>query len=73
MCRKNLHCNEVPTEAAKFAFETLKSRLIFVPIMLITNVGHEAEIVVATDASKFGIVEVLLQEDSSRFLRPCAY
>ena len=30
-------------------------------------------IFVATDASKVGIVGVLLQEDTSRSLRPCAY
>jgi hypothetical protein len=35
--------------------------------------GHEAEFVVATDASKVGIVGVLLQEDTSGSLRPCAY
>jgi hypothetical protein len=35
--------------------------------------GHDAEFVVATDASKVGIVGVLLQEDTSGSLRPCAY
>ena len=35
--------------------------------------GHEAEFVVATNASKVGIVGVLLQEDTSSSLRPCAY
>ena len=35
--------------------------------------GHEAEFVVATDASKVGIVGVLLQEDTSGSFRPCAY
>jgi hypothetical protein len=35
--------------------------------------GNEAEFVVATDASKVGIVGVLLQEDTSGSLRPRAY
>jgi len=35
--------------------------------------GHEAQFVVATDASKVDIDGVLLQEDTSGTLRPCAY
>jgi hypothetical protein len=36
--------------------------------------GHDAEFIVATDASKVGIAGVLLQEDTStRSLRPCSY
>jgi len=35
--------------------------------------GHEAEFVVAIDASKVGITGVFLQEDTSRHVRPCAY
>jgi len=35
--------------------------------------GQDAEFCFATDASKVGIVGVLLQEDTSTSLRPCAY
>jgi len=64
MCRKNLPGNVVHTEATKVAFETLKSRMISARV-LIPKMGHEAEFVVATDASKVGIVGVLLQVDTS--------
>ena len=42
-------------------------------MLLIPKSGQEAEIVVATNASKFGIAGVLLQEDSEGHLRQCAY
>jgi hypothetical protein len=35
--------------------------------------GNVDAFVVATDASKVGIVGVLLQENTSGFVRPCAY
>jgi hypothetical protein len=47
--------------------------MILAPVLLIPKMGHEAEFVVATDASKVGIAGVLLQEDTSCSLRPCAY
>jgi hypothetical protein len=47
--------------------------MLFAPALLIPKMGHEAEFVVATDACKVGIVGVLLQEDTSGSLRPCAY
>jgi hypothetical protein len=65
MYRKNLPCNVVHTKATKAAFEKLKPRIIFAPILIIPKAGHDAEFVVATDASKVGIVGVLLQEDTS--------
>jgi hypothetical protein len=34
--------------------------MIFAPILLISSMGYEAEYVLATDASKVGIVGVLL-------------
>ncbi len=52
MCRKNSLGNVVHTYATKAAFETLKSRMILAPFLLIPKVGHEAEFVVVTDASK---------------------
>jgi len=73
MCRKNLHGNVVHTKATKVAFETLKARMISAPILLISKTWHDGELVVATDASKVGIVGVLLQEDMSGSLRPRAY
>jgi hypothetical protein len=60
MRRKNLRGNVVHTELTKAAFDTLKSRMISAPILLIPKMGHEAEFVVATDASKVGIAGVLL-------------
>jgi hypothetical protein len=62
MRRENLPGNVVHIEATKAAFETLKSRMISVQIFLIPKMGHEVEFVVATDAGKFGIASVLLQE-----------
>jgi hypothetical protein len=47
--------------------------MISAPVLLILKMVHEAEFVVATDASKVGIVGVILQEDTSSSLRPCAY
>ena len=73
MCRKNVPGNVVHIETTKVAFETLKSHMIFASVLLISKTGHEAEFVVATDASKFSISGVLLQEDTSGSLRPCAY
>ena len=71
---KNLPSNVVHTKASNDAFETLKSRMIFARVLLISNnIVHEAQFVVATNASKAGIVRVLLQEDTCGSLRPCAY
>ena len=42
MCRKNLPVNVVHTDAIKAAFETLKSRMISAPVLLIPIMGHEA-------------------------------
>ena len=72
-CHKNLLGNVVHTETTKAAFETLKFRMFFAPVLLIPKMGHEAEFVVATDASEVGIAGVNLQEDTSGSLRPCAY
>ena len=73
ICRKNLSGNVVHTETTKADFETLKSRMIAAPILLILSMGHEAEFVVATYASKVGVAGVLLQEDTSGSLRPYAH
>ena len=64
--------NVVLTDATKAGIETLKSRMISASVLLIPKMGHEAELVVTTDASKVGIAGVLLQEDTSGSLRPCA-
>ena len=47
--------------------------MISAPVLLIPKIGHEADFVDATDASKVGIVGVLLQEDTFGSLRSCAY
>ena len=73
MCRKKLPENVVHTETTNIAFETLESRMISAPVVLIPSMGHEAEFVVAIDGSKVGIGGVLLQEDTIGSLRQCAY
>jgi len=56
------------------AFQILKYRMILAPILLIPKRDeHDANFFVATDASRVGIVGVLLQEDTSESLRQCAY
>ena len=72
MCRKNLHGNVLHTEATKTDFETLNSRMISAPVLLIHKRGRDSEFVVVTDASKVGTVGVLLHEDISGSLRPRA-
>jgi hypothetical protein len=42
-------------------------------VLLIPKLGHDAEFVVAIDASKVDNDGVQLQEDSDGQLRPCAY
>jgi hypothetical protein len=42
-------------------------------VLLIPKMGHETEFAVAIDGSKVGIAGVILQEDTSGSLRPCAY
>ena len=73
MRRENLPRNVVHTEATRATFETFKSLMISAPILLFPMMGYEAEFVVTTNASKVGIVGVLLQEDTSRSLSSCAY
>jgi len=53
----------------KAAFQTHKSRIISATVLIVLNVGQEAEFIVASDASNVGIVGVLLQEDTSGSLR----
>jgi hypothetical protein len=73
LCRKSLPGKMAHSVATRAAFETLKARIISDPVLLIPISGQEAEFVIATDASKVGIVGVLLQEDSDGHLRPCAH
>ena len=47
--------------------------MISAPVLLIPNMGHEAEFVVATNASKVGIAGGILQKDALGSLRRCAY
>jgi len=73
MCRTKLHDNVFQTKATKASFATLKSRMISAPVLLIPKMRHDAEFVVAIDASKIGIAGVFSQEDTSGSLIPCAY
>ena len=73
LCRKSLTGRVVHSVITKAAFEALKARMIFDPVLLIPKYGKDTEFIVATDKSKVGIAGVLLQEDSEGHLRPCAY
>jgi hypothetical protein len=74
LCRKSIPGRVVHSDTTRVAFETLKARIISTaPVLLIPKYDQEAELVVATDASKVGIAGVLLREDSDGHLRPCAY
>ncbi len=73
VCRNSLPGKLARSDATRAAFETLKARMIFAPVLLIPKTGRDAEFVVATNASKVGIAGALLQEDSDGHLRPCAY
>ena len=72
-CRTFLPANAIHIEAAKVAFETLKSCMTSALVLLIPKMEHETEFVFAIDASKVGIADMLSQEDTSRSLRPCDY
>ena len=65
--------NVVWNDTARIAFETLKARLIAASVLLIPECGMDSSFAVATDAFDVGLGAVLLQEDSSGNLRPCAY
>jgi hypothetical protein len=47
--------------------------MIYAPMLLISKEGQYTEFVIATNASKVGIVGVLLQEDNSGSSTPNAY
>ena len=63
----------IHSDATRVAFDTLKARMIYASVLLIPKSDRDAKFIVATDASKVGIVGVLLQEDFGGCLRPCAY
>ena len=73
MCRKGKPGKVVWDSTARVAFEALKARMISAPLLLIPKCGADADFIVATDASNVGLGAVLLQEDSSGSVRPCAY
>ncbi len=60
----------VHSDTTRVAIETLKTRMIFAPVLLIPKLGQNAKFIVATNASKVGIAGVLLQDDSKGH---CAY
>ena len=73
MCRKGKPGKVVWDSTARVAFEALKARMISAPLLLIPKCGADADFIVATNASNVGLGAVLLQEDSSGSVRPCAY
>jgi hypothetical protein len=54
------------------AFETLKSRLISAPCLILPEVSSDARFTVARDASSLGIVAILLQNQGGG-LQPFSY
>jgi len=73
LCRISLPGRVVHSDTIRTAFETLKAKMISAHVLTIPKFGQEAEYVVATDVSKVGIAEVLIQEDSNGHLRSRAY
>jgi hypothetical protein len=73
LCRKSLPGRVVHSDTTKAAFETSKAKMISAHVLLILKSGQDEEFIATTDASKVGIVGVLLQEDSESHLRSCAY
>jgi len=73
LCRKSLPGRVVHSDTTMAVFGTLKAKMISAPVLMIPKFGQNAEIIVATYASKVGSAGVLLQEDSEGHLRPCAY
>ena len=55
------------------AFLKMKQLMTTAPVLRRPNCGRDAEFVIATDASKYGIGAVLLQQDNNGKLQPCAY
>ena len=68
-----LNSNVVHTEVTKSAFEFLKDRMTSPLVLLIPKSDHEVDYVIAIDATKAGIVGVLIQDDAARSLRSCIY
>ena len=73
LCCNNFKSNVIFTEVTKSACELLKVRMIFALVLLVPKPNHEATYVVVIDAEKFGIVGVLIQNDSARSLGSCIY
>ena len=63
LCRKSLPGRVVHSDATRAAFETLKARMSYAPVLLIPKSGQDAEFIFATNATKVGFAGVL-QEDS---------
>ena len=61
------------TQKEHAAFMKMKQAMTTTPILQRPRCGSEAEFVISTDASKYGLGGVLLQKDSEGNLRPCAY
>jgi hypothetical protein len=59
LCRKNVPSNDVYTEKPIVAVEVLKARMLLAIVFLISD--DKTDCVVTIDASKVGIVKVLLQ------------
>ena len=51
----------------------MKTNMVTAPVLKRPTCGRNAEFVISTDASKYGIGVVLLQKDEKEQLQPCAY
>ena len=71
LTRKNVPF--VWTHVEHTAFLNMKRAMTSAPVLQRPRCSHDAEFVISTDASKFGIGAVLLQADENNNLKPCAY
>ncbi len=72
LCRKSLPGRVAHSVATTDTFENLKAIMLSVSMLLIPESIHEAEFVVAKNASKIDNAGALLKDDSEGHLRPCA-
>jgi hypothetical protein len=61
------------THVEHTAFLKMKQAMTSAPVLQRPRCSNDAEFVISTDASKFGIGAVLLQADTNKNLKPCAY